>query len=69
MGVFSMMPGWLIWPVLFCLWPAWSIFLWKFGIKRKSAVALPILVGLAIMWRLFEELFGLILMLVGAARM
>lgn len=48
--------GWLIWMALLCIWPAWSLFFWKYGIKKKGAVIIPILAGLAIMWRVLGEL-------------
>jgi hypothetical protein len=65
----SILSAWLIGLSLLCLWPAWCFLLWKYGIKKKMAVAIPMLVGLVVMWPLFFELFGAILLLTGAAKM
>ena len=48
---------------LLCLWPAWSFFLWKYGLKRWLAVVIPMLAGLAIMWRVLYELLIFLIMI------
>ncbi len=44
-----------------CSWPVWGVFLWKLGIKKNGAVILPMLAGVAIMWRVLAEFLFLLL--------
>jgi hypothetical protein len=56
-------PGGLLWHTALWLWPAWIFLLRKYGLRNTWAVILPMLTGLAIMWRVLQELFGFLMMI------
>jgi len=35
-----------VWWVLFWAWPAWAVWLWKFRLKSRWSIVLPVIVSL-----------------------